>query len=532
MKTSFFEFLLLKEDDTNGGSSGSGNATGQPVKAVSPEIKLSDNAEFKPFMVDESHNKELRLIVKAFLESDKIAYPGPGGIGTKMTTLDAKGESTPKLKKKTLYLVGGAVRDHLIGKTPKDFDLATDATPEEIELILKHAGFIKVKSQSGKNGPEDDDEDRKLPDSGTKSKVYYNKGRDRSGRVFVIGAKVNGKEFEIATFRTDSKSSDGRTPDKMQFTPDFQADSQRRDFTINSMYIPLTSADGANSKLLDPHGGVHHIKSGDVRFVGSAKDRLEEDQLRALRYIRLASHIGKGNVPPDYVDAIKHVKDLPAVSKERIRDEFLKGLDHPEIDPKVYVKLYRDLGLLNTVFPGMKFNVDDDKDLPNKRDKRLVMAHLLKQNNPADIMPMLDKMKYSKKEIQEILFLINLNNWMSKYEKNDDEFFGNFYDMRQKMGTQTSFVPSLIRQWGEMNDLDKGELGEVLSQFVNHKIGTKGYVDDPESGGRVVNPALKQLFGRSPEGSEFGDGIKKIETELFRKVVDDLRKKKNKKKEE
>lgn len=521
-RQSFFEFLMLKEESQGG-------TTGQPVKPVSPEVKLADNTEYKPFVVDEEHNKELRLIVKAFLDSDKIPMPGPGGVGTKMTTLDNKGESIPRLKKKTLHLVGGAVRDHLLGKTPKDFDLATDATPEEIELVLKHAGFHKVKSQAGRNMPEDDDDDRKLPDPGTKAKIYYNKGRDRSGRVFVVGARVNGKEFEIATFRTDSKGSDGRTPDKMEFTPDFHQDSQRRDFTINSMYIPLTSADGPNGKLYDPHGGIHHMKSGEVRFVGDAGDRLKEDQLRALRYIRFASRFGKGKVPDDYVKAIGDVKDLPAVSKERIRDEFLKGLEHPEVDPKNYIRMYRDLGLMGTVFPGMKFQLDKDDDLPSKKDKRLVMAHLLRQNNPADITPMMQKMKYQNKEIQDIMYLINLNNWMGKYGKEDEDFFGNFYDMRHKMGTQTSFVPSLIRQWGEMNGMHQGEHGDVLNHFLQHQIGTKAYVQDGDSGGRVVNPALKQLYGgRSPEGAEFGDGIKRIETDLFRKAIDDMRKKKQK----
>lgn len=526
IRKSFFDFLMIQE----GNSPAGGGTTGQPVKSVSPEVKLADNSEFKPFVVDEEHNKELRQIVKAFAESDKIPLPGPSGVGSKMTTLDAKGESIPRLKKKTLHLVGGAVRDHLIGKTPKDFDLATDATPEEIELILKHAGFVKVKSQAGKNDPQENDDDRKLPDPGTKSKVYYNKGRDRSGRVFVIGARVNGKEFEIATFRTDSKSGDGRTPDKMEFTPDFMQDSQRRDFTMNSMYIPLTSSDGPNSKLHDPHGGIHHIKSGEVRFVGNAKDRLEEDQLRALRYIRFAARFGKGKVPEDYLQAIKDIKDLPSVSKERIRDEFMKGLEHPDVDPKVFIKLYRDIGLLDTVFPGMKFSLDKDEDLPGKKDKRLVLAWILRQNNPADVMPMLQKMKYTNKEIQDIMYLINLTHWMSKYGKDDEDFFKNFYDMRQKMNVQTSFVPSIIKQWGEMNGLHQGEHGDVMNQFLQHQMGTKAYVNDPQSGGRVVNPALKQMYGgRAPEGPEFGDGIKRIETDLFRKGVDDMRKKKQKK---
>ena len=124
IRKSFFDFLMIQE----GNSPAGGGAAGQPVKSVSPEVKLADNSEFKPFVVDEEHNKELRQIVKAFSESDKIPLPGPSGVGSKMTTLDAKGESIPRLKKKTLHLA--LIRRKPGTKLP-DLSLAAGFHPEK-----------------------------------------------------------------------------------------------------------------------------------------------------------------------------------------------------------------------------------------------------------------------------------------------------------------------------------------------------------------------------------------------------------------
>jgi tRNA nucleotidyltransferase/poly(A) polymerase len=505
MRKSFYDFLMLKEATTGDNQDGH--------KGISSEVKLGDDGPYKPFNVGDENHPNLKVIVQAFLDSQKVPFPGPDGYPQKLTTLDAKGESTPKLKKKQLYLVGGAVRDHLLGKTPKDYDLATDATPDEIRLILRAAGFTETKPQTGKHAPVDKRYE-KYQDAGTKNKIFYAKGWDRAGREFVMGARVNGEEFEIATFRKDSKASDGRTPDRMEFTPSLEDDSARRDFTINAMAIPLTSADGPNAKLIDPHGGAHHLRSGEVRFVGDARERLQEDQLRALRYIRFVSRFNSNAaIPPEYKEAIQEIRDLGAVSRERIRDEFVKGLEHPDVDTKKYIKMYKELGLLQTVFPGMSFKLDDDrKDYTDKKDKRLAVAWILRMNNPDDIKEMLAHGTWSNSEINDIIHLIKMNGWAGKYGKDDDGFYNDFYDMKTNLHQRTSLVPSIIRQWGQMNNHDE----EMLAHYIGHELGTKGYVKD-SFGNRTVNPELTKMFGgKTPEGPQFGQGIRQIETEKFR----------------
>jgi tRNA nucleotidyltransferase/poly(A) polymerase len=293
-------------------------------------------------------------------------------------------------------------------------------------------------------------------------------------------------------------------------------DAAGRDFTINSMYIPLTTADGANAKLIDPHGGAHHLRRGEVEFVGNPKDRLGEDQSRVLRYIRQVASHGKNTKVGDNVKAaIKDIKDLPTVSREKIKDEFLKGLQNPDTDPVQYVKMYKEMGLLDTVFPDMKFKLDAPDDFSDKKEKRLAIAWLLRNNPPEKVEKMLHQGTWSDDEIRDIVTLIKLSKWMSEHGKNPRVFLDKFFDMKKDFH-KTGMVPSLMKQWGAMNKNPE----DVLHHFLNHELDTKGYVDD-EKGKKVVNPEIAKLFGgRTPQGSEFSDAIKWLETDKFRKRLE------------
>jgi len=494
MRKTFLEYVGLKENTE--------------AKKASSEVKLADDTDFKPFVIDGENHPGLRVIVKAFLDSDKVSLPGPDGYPQKLTTIDpAKGETSPRLKKKGLYLVGGAVRDHLLGKTPKDYDLATDAGPDEIRLILRSGGFTEVRPQDAK-----DKKYERYPEAGQKNKVFSAKGWDRGGKEYVFNARVNGEEFEIATFRKDSKGGDGKTPDSMEFGG-LDDDAGRRDFTVNSMYIPLTSADGANAKLIDPHGGAHHLRRGEVEFVGNPKDRLGEDQSRVLRYIRQIATHGKNTKVGDNVkSAIKDIKDLPSVSREKIKEEFLKGLQHPDVDPVHYVKMYKELGLLDTVFPDMQFKLDGPDDFSDKKEKRLAIAWLLRNNPTERVEKMLRQGTWSDEEIRDTVMLIKLSKWLSEHGKNPRVFLDKFFDMKKDFH-KTGMVPSLMKQWCSMNKHPE----DVTHHFLNHELDTKGYVDD-ESGRKAINPEIAKLFGgRTPQGSEFADAIKWLETDKFRK---------------
>lgn len=460
------------------------------------------------------------MLVRAFEESDKVEY-GPKTIDAKTPKTPGQagsGLSRPKLKKKTLYLVGGAVRDHLRGVTPNDYDLATDATMDEMRLILKHSGFVETQPQTNVDSDYEVEEEKyaHLPKNHSSSKKFFVKGTDMRGEEFVMGVKINSETFEVATFRKDTKgTSDGRIA-QMEFTPNIEEDAARRDFTINAMYIPLKK--GPCNKLIDIHGGIHDLRNNKIRFVGNPKERLEEDQLRAPRYARFAAEYGDLDTPKDVASAIGEIKELPALQKfidgksgktrdrrKRIKDEFLKGLEKSSIDPKVYVHLYQKLGLLSTVFPGMTIKMDDPDDMTDKRDKHLAIAWLLRKNDPDKVYEMLVDGHWDKDEAKRVRFLIGFLNFHPDMGPEDLSKFATAFS---RSGLSSGYLAgkpmgakSHVATWAGMNrgDPNRGEDWEKsVDAFLQHvSYGEiKADPNNPDFAGTFdVDPVTKAVKG-------------------------------------
>lgn len=181
------------------------------------------------------------------------------------------------------YVVGGCVRDSIIGRQIHDWDICTSATPDEMLEIFK---------------------DKKVIETGLKH-----------GTITVV---VKGESYELTTFRIDGKYSDSRRPDSVIFTSSLIEDLKRRDFTINAM------AYNDDEGLIDPFGGLEDIKYKKIQCVGSAKDRFGEDALRILRAIRFASQLEFVMTPETSYEINKQYKNLKNISIERINSEFCK----------------------------------------------------------------------------------------------------------------------------------------------------------------------------------------------------------------
>lgn len=176
---------------------------------------------------------------------------------------------------------GGCVRDLLLGKQPKDFDIATDAEPEEILQV-------------------------------------FPKGDTIGAHFGVILVKENGHHFEIATFRKDGAYSDGRRPDSVTFTS-AEEDAKRRDFTVNGMFSnPL------NSEILDYVGGQEDLKNKILRCIGDPLQRFEEDYLRLMRAVRFATVLEFEIEPETWSAILKVAPKISQISPERIRGELDK----------------------------------------------------------------------------------------------------------------------------------------------------------------------------------------------------------------
>ncbi|MGL1894031.1 MAG: CCA tRNA nucleotidyltransferase [Spirochaetaceae bacterium] len=214
------------------------------------------------------------------------------------------------------YLVGGAIRNQLLGKKAKDYDLATNAKPEEVMSLFK----------------------RVIP-TGIKH-----------GTVTIL---IGSHGFEITTYRIDGKYSDGRRPDKIEFTPSIEEDLLRRDFTINSIAFNIH-----NDIMLDINRGIEDLNDNVIRAIGIPSKRFDEDALRLVRACRFASQLNFSIDKLTYIAMSKTLGKLKDVSKERISDELVKILssNHPSIG----FRHFYNCGMLEILFPNIYNSCKND----------------------------------------------------------------------------------------------------------------------------------------------------------------------------
>lgn len=209
--------------------------------------------------------------------------------------------------------VGGSVRAQLLNEIPKDFDLATSAPPEKVIKILRDAGYADV---------------------------------NLVGKAFgVVNVRVQGRQFEIATYRVEEGYSDKRHPDKVTFVRNVEADANRRDMTMNAIYYnPVTG------KFIDPVGGIADIKAGIIRAVGDPYKRIDEDPLRMMRFPRFASRYEGMRIDPKTYDAlVRYSSDITHIAPERIASE-LKGI-LTSSHPVVGLQIMMGTGLMQHTLP-------------------------------------------------------------------------------------------------------------------------------------------------------------------------------------
>ena len=227
------------------------------------------------------------------------------------------------------YLVGGCVRDMVLGHEPADYDVTTDATPDQVMRIFPET--YAVGAQFGvvlvPPGSPDARELRPAVDA-TSVPTDHSK------------ADV----VEVATFRSDIGYSDGRHPDRVQFSTDPREDVERRDFTINGLLL-----DPIKGEILDFVGGQQDLKAGIIRTIGSPEQRFEEDKLRMLRAVRFAARFEYTIDPATFAAMQKLAGNIHQVSRERVRDELSKMLI--EGHARRAFLLLDESGLLQQVLP-------------------------------------------------------------------------------------------------------------------------------------------------------------------------------------
>lgn len=212
------------------------------------------------------------------------------------------------------YFVGGCVRDTLLGKKPRDWDITTNAIPEQIIPLFPHTFY---ENKFGTVG------------------IVHDDATDESLKV-----------IEITPYRTESTYSDFRRPDNVTFAKTLAEDLIRRDFTINALAMD------EHGNITDLHKGQEDLKNQSIRTVGKPEDRFEEDALRILRAIRIATELGF-TIDPETQKALQNKANLlKNISRERIRDEFVKIL--MSNNPLLGLVLCEKLGILDYISPVLR----------------------------------------------------------------------------------------------------------------------------------------------------------------------------------
>jgi tRNA nucleotidyltransferase (CCA-adding enzyme) len=267
------------------------------------------------------------------------------------------------------FIVGGCVRDLLLGGTPKDWDITTDATPKEVmELFPEH---IPTGLQHG--------------------------------TVTVCIGKGVENHFEVTTFRIEGEYSDGRRPDEVFFVLNVEQDLARRDLTINAI-----AADPITNLVVDPYNGMEDLEKGIIRAVGVPGNRFQEDGLRIMRVARFAARFGYAVDGPTFKGMQENLETLKRVSRERISDELCKTL--MAAHPSYGLMMLQSSGALDIACPllaGRQLPMLPHQDrVPGELETRL--AFLYNKLDTNLVRDELLHLKLSTRQIKKVTFLLEL----------------------------------------------------------------------------------------------------------------------------
>ena len=356
---------------------------------------------------------------------------------------------------KDIFLVGGAVRDFIQGIEPKDYDLVTNALPNESKEILKD---FKVSDEQGKNFG-----------------------------VLRVYTKGEPEGYEIASYRRDiSGGRDTKGDDqKVEMGGDvtIEDDCNRRDLTMNALFYDIK-----NKQIVDLVGGVDDIKKGIVRAVGDASQRFIEDRLRICRIFRFTARTG-GEIDSKTAQAIRNDNRLKGVgpkddvSQERIWEEMKKAWKQAK-DYNYYLNFFTKFDMWDEVFPGANINTN----LVDSKDFIVVIANLFKNESTLGLADKLaQEYKIELETATKVTFLISLLSF-----KVEDVF--DIYKKKQ----QCAITDATILEWIKLMNLS-----DMVIRFVDYKPSV--------SAGELMSQGFK--------GKELGIEIKRLEVEKFKSMI-------------
>ena len=245
------------------------------------------------------------------------------------------------------YLVGGCVRDHVIGRVPSDYDVTTNATPEQIISLFPRTFYENVYGTVGVVTITEEKEAKLIKELEIKNKIIGEASESGINNFIEkdkrdIEKLVKESIVEVTPYRLESEYTDGRRPNTVKWSQDVHDDLKRRDFTCNALAYDLIK-----DAVIDDFNGIKDIENKRLRCVGSSDERFKEDALRLIRAVRFAGQLGFDIESVTRESLKNNVSLLQNISKERVRDEFCKILMTSE--PKQTIELASELGVLKYI---------------------------------------------------------------------------------------------------------------------------------------------------------------------------------------
>lgn len=447
--------LFVEADDKN---------SGEKIAPESREKEYTSSDKRKPFtykpeqpfelpqgvmeIFQAFQNKELLSDIEAELwkahpngklyNIDKIFGIDENGM-SKLAKVDQKQRKAQlSISKCKLYVVGGAVRDFLISvfhqdklhKSPKNFNLATDARPKIVQLILSNA----------------------------KSPIECKPGKEMGVTI----AQADGSTYEIETFREDKSAGAGDKEDFITYT-NASRDAQRRDFRANALRYDIEK-----EVIEDDVGGFGDIVENPpkLRTIKSASDSFKQDPMRAFRGLRIHGKMVGGDhnsLDADMRASLQNFDMGDKIDRHKVHDEFMDGLKVAD-DQNHYVNNFHMLGkptktLLNQMFPGLEVN--GKIGIPNNTHPHVVLALILKGNGPDKIekvKSVMQKAGFDSSEISDVGFLLSLPKYTRPEQVN--EFFNAMNSESKKL------VPSSIRNYVKWAKLPNRN---IIDKMIDYK---------------------------------------------------------------
>lgn len=322
------------------------------------------------------------------------------------------------------FIAGGAVRDTILGRSPKDYDISTSATPQDV--VERLGPYVKFAGVQGE-------------------------------KSFMVARLVayDGNEYEFAPYRSDEGTRKGGSA---KFVSSIREDVMRRDLTINALFYKVPSLterkSGKVGEVVDYVGGIEDIENEVVRTVGNPEERFNEDRLRILRAFRFAGRVD-GKLDADTAEAIRKNNSLTspsdaAVSEERIKEELIKGVVSSKI-PSNYLNMLIDFDLFSQILPGLRLS----RAFSSSRNIAVQLSSILTDNAPNEVEKTLFNKKFGTNISSSVKFLLNL----LKLDRNNVVDLKKEYN-RIKKSSNMILNDKVILDWGTIT-------GKSLDKFLS-----------------------------------------------------------------